>query len=93
MFNSLYLSRPWSACYEGDDDAEKAAAEKAAAAEKVARWATREEVAQRWATNDKWRRSLEGRLRGAAPQYAAPIERQLKEVKRLLRRDSWAVEK
>ena len=60
------------------------AAEKKAAAEKAA---------QRWATNEKWRRSLEGRLRGAAPQYAAPIERQLKEVKRLLRRDSWAVEK
>ena len=70
------------------------AAEKKAAAEKAAdRWATREEAAARWATNDKWRRSLEGRLRGAAPQYAAPIERQLKEVKRLLRRDSWAVEK
>ncbi len=67
---------------------QKAAAEKAAD-----RWATREEAAARWATNDKWRRSLEGRLRGAAPQYAAPIERQLKEVKRLLRRDSWAVEK
>ena len=63
--------------------AAKAAEKKAAAAEKAALWAT----------NDKLRRSLEGRLRGAAPQYAAPIERQLKEVKRLLRRDSWAVEK
>lgn len=60
------------------------AAEKKAAAEKAA---------QHWATNDKLRRSLEGRLQGAAPKYAAPIERQLKEVKRLLRRDSWAVEK
>jgi hypothetical protein len=69
---------------------QRAAAEKAAAAD---RWATRVEAAARWATHDKLRRSLEGRLRGAAPQYAAPIERQLKEVKRLLRRDSWAVEK
>ena len=31
MFHSLYLSRPWSACFEGEDDAAKAAAEKAAA--------------------------------------------------------------
>jgi hypothetical protein len=31
MFRSLYLSRPWSACFEGDDDAAKAAADKAAA--------------------------------------------------------------
>lgn len=45
MFNSLYLSRPWFVCFEGEDDdaaakaatekaaADKAAAEKAAAAE------------------------------------------------------------
>ncbi|MEN6367697.1 MAG: hypothetical protein ABFC88_12875 [Thermoguttaceae bacterium] len=31
MFNSLYLSRPWFGCYEGEDDAAKAAAEKEAA--------------------------------------------------------------
>ena len=31
MSISLYLSRPWSACFEGEDDAAKAAAEKAAA--------------------------------------------------------------
>ena len=31
MSISLYLSRPWSACFEGDDDTEKAAADKAAA--------------------------------------------------------------
>jgi hypothetical protein len=31
MFRSLYLSRPWSSCFEGEDDAAKAAADKAAA--------------------------------------------------------------
>jgi len=31
MSVSLYLSRPWSACFEGEDDAAKAAADKAAA--------------------------------------------------------------
>jgi len=31
MFRSLYLSRPWSSCFEGEDDATKAAADKAAA--------------------------------------------------------------
>ena len=31
MFRSLYLSRPWSACFENEDEAAKAAAEKAAA--------------------------------------------------------------
>ena len=32
MFRSLYLSRPWSACFEGEDEAaKKAAADKAAA--------------------------------------------------------------
>ena len=40
MFRSLYLSRPWSACFEGEDEAAKAAVEKAAvekaAAEKAA---------------------------------------------------------
>jgi len=38
MFNSVYLSRPWSACFEGDDEAAKAVAAVAAkaAAEAVA---------------------------------------------------------
>ena len=31
MFRSLYLSRPWSSCFEGEDDAAKAAPDKAAA--------------------------------------------------------------
>jgi hypothetical protein len=31
MFRSLYLSRPWSACFENEDEAAKAAAEKTAA--------------------------------------------------------------
>ena len=31
MFRSLYLSRPWCACFEGEDDDAKAAADKAAA--------------------------------------------------------------
>jgi len=36
MFRSLYLSRPWSACFEGEDDAAKKAAADKAAAEKAA---------------------------------------------------------
>ena len=44
MFRSLYLSRPWSACFESEDEAAKAAAEKTAAdkaaAENVALYST-----------------------------------------------------
>ncbi len=45
MSISLYLSRPWSACFEGDDDAAKAAAEKAAVEKAAAERATAEAAA------------------------------------------------
>lgn len=45
MSISLYLSRPWSACFEGEDDAAKAAAEKAAAEKAAAERATAEAAA------------------------------------------------
>jgi hypothetical protein len=72
MFNSLYLSRPWSACYEGDDDAEKAAAEKAAAEAAAAAAAaagktfTQDQVNHLIATD---RRKLEDALKKTEKQY------------------------
>ena len=72
MFNSLYLSRPWSACYEGDDDADKAAAEKAAAEAAAAAAAaagktfTQDQVNHLIATD---RRKLEDALKKTEKQY------------------------
>ena len=72
MFNSLYLSRPWSACYEGDDDAEEAAAEKAAAEAAAAAAAaagktfTQDQVNHLIATD---RRKLEDALKKTEKQY------------------------
>ena len=40
MSVSLYLARPWVSCFEGEDDAAKAAAEKAAAEAAAAAAAT-----------------------------------------------------
>ena len=78
MFTSLYLSRPWSACFEGDDDAAKAAADKAAADAAAASTAaaaaaaaagktfTQDEVNRIVATD---RRKLEDSLKKTEKQY------------------------
>jgi hypothetical protein len=72
MFNSLYLSRPWSACYEGDDDADTAAADKAAAEATAAAAAaagktfTQDQVNHLIATD---RRKLEDALKKTEKQY------------------------
>ena len=72
MFNSLYLSRPWSACFEGEDDATKAAAEKAAAEAAAAAAAaagktfTQDDVNRIVATD---RRKLEDALKKTEKQY------------------------
>lgn len=52
------------------------------------------EAAARWAANDRLRRKLEGRLRDCPNRaIAAQLRKQLVEVRRLLRQDSWAVGK
>lgn len=61
------------------------------AAKAAAKKSAKAAAAARWAANDRLRRSLEGRLHGAAPQYAAPIRAQLADVRRKLRQDKWAV--
>ena len=73
MFDSLYLSRPWSACYEGDDDADKAAADKAAAearcraaAAAAGKTFTQDQVNHLIATD---RRKLEDALKKTEKQY------------------------
>ena len=57
MFRSLYLSRPWSSCFEGEDDAATAAAEKAAA-EKAAAEAAATAAAGKTFTQDDLNRIL-----------------------------------
>ena len=47
----------------------------------------------RWVKNDRLRRSLRGRLQGCDRRYAGPLRKQLAEVERLLRQDSWAAPK
>lgn len=75
MFTSLYLSRPWSACFEGEDDAAKAAADKAAAdaaasaasaAAAAGKTFTQDEVNRIVATD---RRKLEDSLKKTEKQY------------------------
>jgi len=71
MSISLYLSRPWSACFEGEDDAAKAAAEKAAAEAAAAAAAagktfTQEQVNGIVAAD---RRKLEEALKKTEKQY------------------------
>jgi len=55
MFNSLYLSRPWFVCFEGDDDAAaaaKAAADKAAADKAAADKAAADAAAKTFTQED-----------------------------------------
>jgi len=74
MSISLYLARPWSACFEGEDDAAKAAAEKAAAEKAQAEAAaaaagktfTQEDVNRIVAAD---RRKLEDALKKTEKQY------------------------
>ena len=73
MSISLYLARPWSACFEGEDDADKAAADKAAADKAAAEAAaaagktfTQDQVNQIVA---KDRRNLEDALKKTEKQY------------------------
>ena len=47
----------------------------------------------RWVKNDRLRRSLRGRLQDCDRRYAGPLRKQLAEVERLLRQDSWAAPK
>ena len=75
MSISLYLSRPWSACFEGEDDAAKAAAEKAAA-EAVAAAAAAAAAAGKTFTQEDVnrivaadRRKLEEALKKTEKQY------------------------
>jgi len=72
MSISLYLSRPWSACFEGEDDAAKVAAEKAAAeaaatAAAAAGKAFTQEDVNRIVAAD--RRKLEEALKKTEKQY------------------------
>jgi hypothetical protein len=82
MSISLYLSRPWSACFEGDDDAVKTAAEKAAAEKAAAEKAAAEAAAAAAAAAGKTftqedvnrivaadRRKLEEALKKTEKQY------------------------
>ena len=74
MSISLYLSRPWSACFEGEDDAAKAAAEKvaaeaaaaAAAAAAAGKTFTQDDVNRIVAAD---RRKLEEALKKTEKQY------------------------
>ena len=77
MSISLYLSRPWSACFEGEDDSAKVAAEKAAAEKAAAEAAataaaaagktfTQEDVNRIVAAD---RRKLEEALKKTEKQY------------------------
>ena len=75
MFTSLYLSRPWSACFEGEDDAAKAAADKAAA-DAAASAAAAAAAAGKTFTQDEVnriladdRRKLEDALKKTEKQY------------------------
>jgi hypothetical protein len=74
MSISLYLSRPWSACFEGEDDAAKAAAEKAAA-EAVAAAAAAAAAGKTFTQDDvnrivaADRRKLEEALKKTEKQY------------------------
>ena len=47
----------------------------------------------RWVKNDRLRRSLRGRLQDCDRRYAGPLRKQLAEIERLLRQDSWAAPK
>jgi hypothetical protein len=69
MSVSLYLARPWSSCFEGEDDAAKATAEKAAAeaaAVAAGKTFTQEQVNHLIATD---RRKLEDALKKTEKQY------------------------
>ncbi len=76
MSISLYLSRPWSACFEGEDDAAKAAAEKAAAEAVAAAAAAAAAAAGKTFTQEQVngivaadRRKLEEALKKTEKQY------------------------
>jgi hypothetical protein len=73
MSDSLYLARPWQSCFEGEDDAAKAAAEKAAAeaaaaaaAAAAAKTFTQDDVNRIVAAD---RRKLEEALKKTEKQY------------------------
>ena len=72
MSISLYLARPWSACFEGEDDATQAAAEKAAAEKAAADAAAAGKVFTQEQVNEivaKDRRNLEATLKKTEKQY------------------------
>ena len=58
MFRSLYLSRPWSACFEGEDEAAKAAADKTAADKAADKAAAEKAAAGKVFTQDDLNRVL-----------------------------------